>query len=227
MEKTIRLSRVGRNVAAFFEAQNAWLIFIIICLGYGATQYIQDTMILTKEVYYSTLGEQLTIERIDAMLENQAKWKFVNYLLIPLMLIIQICLVALCLNCGTILMNHKIQFKTLFKLVLKASVVFLTNKLVFTLILLFSKIQVADDLLVINKFALSGFVNKESIPRWLMYSISNINLFEISFWLLLSLGMSKLLQKSFKSSLVFVVTTYGSGLLIWIVFIIFLQLNFS
>jgi hypothetical protein len=225
MAKAIQLSQTGRNIATFFEEQNAWLIFVIICLGYGATQYIQDTMILTKEVYYNTLGEQLTIERIDAMLENQAEWKFVNYLLIPLILIIQICLVALCLNCGTILMNHKIQFKTLFKLVLKASIVFLINKLVFTLILLFSKVQVADDLILINKFALSGFATTINIPKWLMYALSNINIFEVTFWLLLAFGISGLLKQSFKTSFSFVAATYGVGLFIWIVFIIFLQLN--
>lgn len=227
MSKTIQLSQRGRNVATFFEEQNAWVVFILLCLGYATTAYIQDTMILTKEVYYNTLGEQLTIERIDAMLEDQAKWKFVGYLLIPFMVIFQTFLVALCLNCGTIMMNYKMRFPLLFMLVMRSSIVFLLWKLSFTFILLFSKVQSIDDLTTVNKFALAGFVEKTNVPEWLMYPLSIINVFEVAFGLLLTFGMSRLLQKSFISSLGFVATTYGLGLLMWMIFIIFLQLNLS
>lgn len=227
MEKTVRLSQRGRNIAAHFEDQNVWFVFAALCIGYATTTYIQDTMILTKEVYYNTLGEQLTIERIDEMLEKQAEWKFVSYLLIPVIVAFQAFLVALCLNCGTIMMNYKIRFRPLFALVLRSSVVFLLMKLALTFILLFSNIQFFDDLTTVNKFALAGFVDKADVPTWLMYPLSIINVFEIAFWLLLTFGMSRLLQRSFKASLGFVATTYGLGLLMWMVFIIFLQLNLS
>jgi hypothetical protein len=227
MSRTIQLSQKGRNIATFFEEQNAWVVFVLLCLGYATTAYIQDTMILTKEVYYNTLGEQLTIERIDAILEKQAEWKWVSYLLIPVMVAFQAFLVALCLNCGTIMMNYKISFRPLFTLVLRSSVVFLLMKLVLTFIFLFYTIKAVDDLITVNKFALAGFVDTTLVPKWLMYPLSIINIFEVIFGLLLTFGMSGLLKRTFKESLSFVATTYGLGLLIWIVFIIFLQLNFS
>ena len=227
MSKAIQLSRTGRNIATFFEDQNAWFVFAALCLGYATTTYIQDTMILTKEVYYNTLGEQLTIERIDNMLEKQSEWKWVGYLLIPVVVVLQAFLVTLCLNCGTIMMNYKMRFRPLFTLVLRSSVVFLLWKLALTFILLFTKIQIIDDLITANKFALAGFVDKASVPTWLMYPLSIINVFEVAFWVLLTLGISRLLQRSFKAALGFVATTYGLGLLMWMIFIIFLQLNFS
>ena len=227
MLKAIHVSRTGRNIATFFEDQNAWLVFALLCLGYGVTVYIQDAYIITKEVYYNTLGEQLTIESIDTMLEKQAKWKFISYLLIPFVIFLQASLITLCLSCGTILMNYKIRFRPLFRLVLRSSVVFLIGKLAFTFILLFSNIEIFDDLVSVNKFALSGFVSKNSIPTWLMYPLSILNVFEAAFWLLLTFGMSRLLQKPFRAAFGFVATTYGIGLLIWVVFIIFLQLNLS
>ena len=227
MSNTIQLSRTGRNIAAYFEAQNAWIVFALLCVGYATTAYIQDTMILTKEVFYNTLGEQLTIERIDEMLEKQSEWKWVSYLLIPVVIAFQAFLVTLCLNCGTIMMNYKIRFRPLFTLVLRSSVVFLLMKLALTFILLFSNIQIFDDLVTVNKFALAGFVDKADVPTWLMYPLSILNIFEAAFWLLLTLGMGRLLERPFKASLGFVATTYGLGLLMWMVFIIFLQLNLS
>ena len=227
MSKAIQLSRTGRNIAKYFEAQNAWIVFALLCVGYATTAYIQDTMILTKEVFYNTLGEQLTIERIDEMLEEQSEWKWVSYLLIPVVIALQAFLVTLCLNCGTILMNYTIRFRPLFTLVLRSSVVFLLMKLALTFILLFTKIQIFDDLITANKFALAGFVDKADVPTWLMYPLSILNIFEAAFWLLLTFGMGRLLQRPFKASLGFVATTYGLGLLMWMVFIIFLQLNLS
>ena len=227
MSKTIQLSRTGRNIATFFEEQNAWSVFILLCLGYATTAYIQDTSILTKEVYYNTLGEQLTVERIDEMLEKQSEFKFVSYLLIPFTTGFQVLLVALCLNCGTIMMGYKTGFRSLFALVLRSSVVFLIWKLVMTFILLFVQIQVFDDLITTNKFALAGFVNKADVPTWLMYPLSILNVFEVAFWLLLTFGVSRLLQRSFKASLGFVATTYGLGLLTWMLFIMFLQVSLS
>jgi hypothetical protein len=125
------------------------------------------------------------------------------------------------------MMNYKIRFRPLFTLVMRSSVVFLILKLALTFILLFSKVQVFDDLVTANKFALAGFFNKADVPTWLMYPLSILNVFEVVFWLLLTLGMSRLLNRSFKASLGFIATTYGLGLLMWMVFIIFLQLNFS
>ena len=227
MSKAIQLSRTGRNIATYFEAQNAWIVFALLCVGYATTAYIQDTMILTKEVFYNTLGEQMTIERIDRMLEKEAKWEFIGYLFIPIAIAFQTFLIASCLNCGTIMMNYQIRFRPLFTLVLRSSVVFLLMKLALTFILLFSHIQVFDDLITVNKFALAGFVDKSDIPTWLMYPLSILNIFEAAFWLLLTFGMGLLLQRPFKASLGFVATTYGLGLLMWMVFIIFLQLNLS
>jgi hypothetical protein len=227
MSNTIQLSRTGRNIAAYFEAQNAWIVFALLCVGYAASAYIQDTMILTKEVFYNTLGEQLTVERIDEMLEKQSEWKFVSYILIPAIIVFQAFLVTICLNCGTIMMNYKIGFRPLFTLVLRSSAVFLIGKLAFTFILLFSNIQIFDDLVTVNKFALAGFVDKTDVPTWLMPPLSILNIFEVAFWLLLTLGIGRLLQRPFNASLRFVAATYGLGLLMWMVFIIFLQLNLS
>jgi hypothetical protein len=227
MSKTIQLSRTGRNIATFFEEQNAWVVFALLCFGYATTAYIQDTMILTKDVFYNTLGEQLTAERIDDIIEKRAKWKFLAYVFIPLKVLIPTALVALCLNCGTILMSCKIRFSSLFTLALRSSVVFLIWKLLTTFILLFTKVEVMDDMAKANKFSLTGYISKEDIPSWLLSPLSLINIFEVTFWLLLTFGMSRLLQKSFNSSLRFVATTYGLGLFIWMVFIIFLLLNVS
>ena len=227
MSKAIQINRAGRNVADTFQEQNAWWVFLLLCVGYGAITFVQNNYIITKDVYYNTLGEQLTLERIDEMLDSQAKWKWLGYVVSPLVIVIQTGLIAVCINCGTFMMDYKVKFNAIFKIVLKSSVVFLIWKLLMTFIYLFMEIKVFDDLVKADKFSVAGFVAKDALPTWLMYPLSILNVFEAIFWLLLAYGMSRLIHKTFSKSLSFVAVTYGVGLLMWMLFIVFLSLNLS
>lgn len=227
MSKTIQITKSSRSFADNLQDQNAWLVFLLLCIGYAAVTFIQDHYILTREVYHNTLGEQLTIERIDEMLDKQAGYKWLSYALIPLIILIQNGLIAICINSGTIAMNYKVKFTAIFKTVMKASVIFLIGKIIVSFIYLFTDIHVFDDLITSDKFSLSGYFSKDSIPAWLRYPLSIVNVFEIVFWLLLSWGVSRLIQKSYSASFGFVAATYGIGLLMWMLFIVFLSLNLS
>ena len=227
MSKAIQINRAGRNVADTFQDQNAWWVFLLLCVGYGAITFVQNNYIITKDVYYNTLGEQLTLERIDEMLDSQAKWKWLAYVFTPIIIVIQTGMIAVCINCGTFMMDYKVKFNAIFKVVLKSSVVFLIWKLLMTFIYLFMDIKVFDDLVKADKFSVAGFVAKDALPTWLMYSLSILNIFEVAFWVLLAYGMSRLIEKPFIKSLSFVAMSYGVGLLMWMLFIVFLSLNFS
>jgi hypothetical protein len=227
MSKAIQINRAGRNVADTFQDQNAWLVFLLLCVGYGAITFVQNNYIITKDVYYNTLGEQMTIERIDEMLESQSKWRWLGYLLNPLFIVFQTGLITVCINCGTFMMDYKVKFNAIFKVVLKSSVVFLIWKLLMTFIYLFMEIKVFDDLVKADKFSVAGFVTKDALPAWLMYPLSILNIFEVAFWVLLAYGMSRLIEKPFTKSFGFVAMSYGVGLLMWMLFIVFISLNFS
>jgi hypothetical protein len=227
MSKAIQINRAGRNVANTFQDQNAWWVFLLLCVGYGAITFVQNNYIITRDVYYNTLGEQLTLERIDEILDNQSKWRWLAYVFTPIIIVIQTGMIAVCINCGTFMMDYKVKFNTIFKVVLKSSVVFLIWKLLMTFIFLFMDIKVFDDLVKADKFSVAGFVAKDALPTWLMYPLSILNVFEVAFWLLLAWGISRLIAKPFSKSLSFIALTYGVGLLLWMLFIVFLSLNFS
>ncbi|GEM_PF-829684 len=227
MLKTLQLYRTGSSIAKSFQDQNAWLVFLVLVLGYEVAYFIQDHYIITKEVYYNTLGEQLTTERIDEYLSKQAKWKIWSYVIIPVSTLLQTVLITICINCGTIVLNYEAGFKSIFKVVLKSSLVFLIFRILLTVIYLSGDVKLFDDLTTLNKFALSGFIEKDALPVWLMYPLSVINIFEIAFWLLLAWGMSEQIKKPFTKALSFVGATYGVGLCMWMLFVVFLTLNFS
>ncbi|HMO37816.1 MAG TPA: hypothetical protein PKC76_08575 [Saprospiraceae bacterium] len=211
-------------LADFFRL-NAWGMFAFSCVAHMVVLFIQQQYIFTNEVYYNTLGEQLTIERIDALLQLRQDWQWLSYVLIPAMLFIQVLLISICLSTGAILFDYKIPFKNIFGVVVNAITVYAIGKILLTFIIQFMDIRTMDDVLRADVFSLIGWVGKDALPDWLLYPVSIANVFEVGFWLLLAGGMGYLLRRRWTTLIGFVAATYGIGLLLWVLFIVFLQLN--
>jgi hypothetical protein len=78
-----------------------------------------------------------------------------------------------------------------------------------------------------NPLGLSSILRNDVIPKYLLYPIQQLNLFEVGYWLLLAYGIKSLGNINFKKALKITSLSYGVGLLIWCIFIVFLQLQFS
>ena len=113
-------------VKSMFKKFSEWLfeqdalpIFVLICLTFALTALIQQKYVLVDAVYYNSFGEQLADDRIEKMIEMRDEWAWVSYLLIPVLIVLQVFLITVCLNIGTILFNYRIGFVKLFRLVMK------------------------------------------------------------------------------------------------------------
>jgi len=221
------MKALNKFAIGLFE-QDTRLVFLLICLIQILIMVVQQEFILVDEVFYNTYGEQLAIERIDEMLAAQAEWKWLNFVLVPVAVVMQAFLITVCLNIGTLFFNYEIGFKALFKMVLKATIVFVVANLLMTFIQWqFIEVSRVQDLQNANFMSLLWFFDADKLPIWLTYPISLINVYEVTFWLLLASGVSYLLKKSFSESINFIIGTYGVGLGIWALLIIFLQISLT
>jgi hypothetical protein len=208
---------------SFFES-TAWWYFGLLCVGSLLAMYIQSELILTDEVYYNTLGEQLTLERIKQVLDAQKKYVWIGYVLVPLMIVIQAFLITLCLNVGVILLDWKIPFRKLYGIVIKSSVTFLLYKLVIIFVLLMVDVDKVEDMMKADKFSLLSLLGQNSVPKWMYYPFQTVNVFEIIFVVLLGYGISYLKDEE-KPRIGFVLSTYGVGLIFWVLFVVFIMIN--
>jgi hypothetical protein len=195
---------------------------------YGFSTYLVQTFIITEEVYYNTLGEQLTLERIQELLQYNNKIVWVQVLAIPLVTVIQTVLVAFCLNIGSLLANWKIGFSQLFAITLKASLIFGVSKVLKTIICLLSPIETLNDFLATDYFSVFGLFTQLGIelPELFIYPLSTINIFEVVFCYLLIAGLSTKIPNQPLSGLrQGVLASYGIGLAFWVLLVMFLQLN--
>lgn len=80
-----------------------------------------------------------------------------------------------------------------------------------------------------NYFPLSllSFWGAENIVSWLHYPLQTLNLFEVAYILCISWLLSKQWKPNFIESINIVLPSYGIGLLIWMVLVVFLTLQIS
>lgn len=204
------------------------MIFILICLCYGFATLITNEFILSDGFYYNSFSEQLTFERINDLISSKNKWVWLSYAIIPLSIGIKTFLISICIGTGAFLSGYKISLKKLFSIVMKADLVFALAAIINSLIILFFfDISSFEDLKDTNSFSLLSFFNTRELSSWLYYPLGAINLFEIIYWVFLAIGIGFLIDKRFSNGFKIVASSYGTGFLIWIVFVTFLQLNFS
>jgi hypothetical protein len=65
----------------------------------------------------------------------------------------------------------------------------------------------------------------KSLAIWQIYPLQLLNVFEMVYWGLLAYWLKRLLNITLTKSMEMVIASYGTGLLLWVVFVTFLSLN--
>ena len=96
-----------------------------------------------------------------------------------------------------------------------------------TVVIALAKLEDLNELQYIASFSLLSIINNKNIDPWFIYPLYTINIFEILYWLFLAFILKTLLQKEYTRMIKFVFSTYGVGLLIFIIVVMFINVNFS
>lgn len=211
------------------EINNYQYFTLLIILAFTSSiinRYFLNTDALVIN-YYS---EQLSEEVINSILESRSDWEWFGYLLIPILIIFRANLVAICLSVGLFFYDIEriVKYKKLLKIALIGEFVFVLIGFFKLFYFAFIKPKYTfEDLNYFFPFSYSNFLNIETIEPWLIYPLQTINLFEVSYFFVLVYGVYKLLQNKYWKSFEMVAVSYGTGLVIWVGFVMFLTLNIT
>lgn len=206
---------------------NSWKYFYLF-IGFSVLiMFAINYLFVSDDLYYLSFGEQLATERIEKMMEFSKKWQWLGYVFIPIVVLIRVSFTAICIYTGQFLANLKVRFRDLFKVALIADFVFLLAGLIKLVILIFFKeVSIFDDL-QFQPLSLMQLFDKGSVDALFIYPFSLISVFELLYWLVLAWLLMGVVEKPFNSSLKTVASSYGTGLLLWVLFIMFLTVNLS
>jgi len=207
-------------------------IFFIVSIFSLAVVFLSKNMIETDSLLMTSLSEQYTQIQINELMSSQKEWQWVTYIILPLIILLRSSLVALCLSIGCFLFNieedTEIKFKQFLRISLIGEVVFLSANLI--KLFWFAYVEVDYTYEKIQTFyplSIMNVMNVENIDNWLLYPLQTLNLFEFIYWFVLAYGVKELLKDSLWKSFKLTIASYGTGLVIWVVAIMFVTLNMS
>jgi len=185
-------------------------------------------------LYYQTFGEQITSDQIAKMLQISKKYYWLGYVFVPFIILIRVFFTSIFLYIGIFFTNLKIEFSKLFKVALFADFIFVLSGLAKLIILIFFKeVSTLEDL-QFTPLSVMEFLDYSKVDPLFIYPLSLINVFELLYFLVLAwllVGVIKEVNEersvNFGKSLKLVTASYGSGLLLWVVFVMFISLNLT
>lgn len=202
--------------------------FIVLALLMISINIISVNLLNVNEVVYNSLIESLTTEQIEEFLGFQKKWEWLSYCVLPLFLLIKISIITAILDIGCFVFDKEIKYSKLFNIAVKAEFVFLLV-IVFKTIwfYFFQQDYTLEDLQYFYPFSVLNIIGYDGLQPWFIYPLQIVNLFEVVYWLILVYFLEKELQITPKKGFSIVASSYGTGLLIWVVGVMFLTLNMS
>jgi hypothetical protein len=207
--------------------QNTTLVIILftatILLGFSLKEILR-----VDELVLSSLAEQFSKEQLEKIIPSQKRLQTISYFFIPLMLILKISIIAAILDVGMFFFDRGIKYKKLFNIVTKAEFIFLLV-IIFKIFwfYVFQPNYTLKDIEYFYPFSALNIIGYEGLQTWYIYPFQVLNLFEIAYWFILAYLMGKELKTSTEKGLTIVASSYGVGLLIWVVGVMFFTLNMS
>ena len=194
---------------------------------YALMTFLNNHYIVNSSLYYNSLSAQLTAGQVTGIFETLKKWEWVSCLLSTLIVPLKALLVSACIYTAIVLGNDKISFATVFRIVLVAEFIPLLAALVRICWLLIYPASTLQDIQYFYPLSLLSFFKAGSLPAYCLYVLQQMNVFEVLYWLALAFGLRQFVRRSFGESLRLVSVSYGLGLFVWIVIIVFVQLQIS
>lgn len=202
-----------------------FVILTILNFIFGITS---NKLLNSNKLLVDSLIEQFPTDQVQELLTFQQKWEWLTYVILPLLLLLKIAIITAILDLGCFLFNKEIKYKKLFNIVVKAEFIVLLAIIIKTAWFYFYQTNYTlEDLQYFYPFSALSLIGHEGLQPWFVYPFQVLNLFELAYWFILAYLLGKELESTTDKGLSIVASSYGVGLLIWVVGVMFLTLNIS
>lgn len=209
-----------------FISQSNLFLFTIIILTAILLSVIINQFLITDNVFYNSFSEQLTFSKIDEFIKQTKEWEWLSYIILSTIYLFKFSLTSFCILIGLFFFNHKVSFFNIFKVIMLAEIPLVFIPLIKLFWFLFIQTQYTfNDLQYFYPLSALQLFEIKTLATWQIYPLQLLNVFELVYWVLLAYWLKRLLNISLTKGMEVVVASYGTGLLLWVVFITFLSLN--
>lgn len=205
-----------------------WGHYALICLFFISITWAVQTILIDDTLFFNFLSSTHNFEEIEQLIKQEKKWSWIGYSLIPVIYFLKMSLIASILGLGFFFTTNQFNFKAFFNIAVFAELIFLLPILIKILWFLFVQTDYdLNDLTLFYPLSALNLVDTETLPRYWLAPLQTLNLFEVAYWLLLAYGVADATGFSVKRSFGLVMSSYGVGLVLWVVLVMFLTITYS
>lgn len=213
---------------------NNWLIYFWLSFIGIFLLYAFNVFFINENVYYQSYGHQISASKVEEMFQFSKKWQWISYFVLPIFVLLRVYFTSTILYIGIFFTELKVEFGKLFKIALLSDFVYVLSAFTKLVILIFFKeVNTLEDL-QFQPLSVMELLLTKSIDPLFVYPLSLINVFELGYFLVLAWLLVSVINEAneerpvgFGKSLKLVTASYGSGMLLWVVFVMFITLNLS
>jgi hypothetical protein len=209
--------------------KSTFIKYLILSLFLILIKLFNDKLLISKDLLYNSLSEQLTNKQIENFFKFQDKWQWLGYVYIPIIVLIKTSLIATTLYIATFFFSKILfTFKQLWAIVISAEFVFLLVPIFKIFWFYFFQTNYKlEDIQYFYPLSALNVVGYKDLEPWFIYPFQTLNLFEVAYWLILAYYVGKTAKTTMDQGLKIVGYSYGLALLLWVVTIMFFTLNYS
>jgi len=135
----------------------------------------------------------------------------------------------LCLNIGFLYFKIKSSFKNILNLITFSLLSVVVNQFLIIAIMKLNNWTFTTGSLndASEKLNLANYINVEKTAPWIKLSLTSINLEQFLILILLGISIHEIIKINYKKVFSITIRTYGLGILLWFVFGMVMEMNFS
>lgn len=211
---------------SFFEFK-WWYLFIIYSIIYSSIVWLTNTLIYTDSYYYSIWSNQLSFEKTELMIKKINNFQWVSYLILIIFLLVKWVFISGFLYTCLYWFNYTISFSICYKIIMIAEIPIILSGIFKFFYFYYNKPVSIDEVQLFYPLSVVQLLSIKKMPSYILYLLQQINIFEIGYWVILTSLIKFYCCKSFLWSFKISMYSYGIAMIIWLLFIVFLQIQFN
>ncbi|MBO0949530.1 hypothetical protein J2I46_13120 [Fibrella sp. HMF5405] len=185
-------------------------------------------ILFSDELFFNDLSEKISYDQIQEIIQLTHNWSWISYLILPIFSLLKFTIITSCISLGFYFAFDKWHFKPFFKVAILAEFVLLVPGLIKLLWFLFIQTDYTlNDLQLFYPLSLLNLFEPGTVEPYLLYPLQVLNLFEVAYWFALAYGVARVMNASLERGFGLVMASYGSGLVLWVVLVMFLTVSLS
>jgi hypothetical protein len=204
--------------------RNFIILNIVIILV--SSVYLNE-VILTEDVIFQSLGNQLSNEQIESVLGISKQMVWLDYCLSVVGYLLKIIIVSALVYLILFLNEIEVLYSDTIAIVSKSFTIFLVPVVIKIIVLSFLTNPSLDDIQFFSVGSLLDVFDSDGMENWLKVILKSINIWEVIFMTLLAFQLKNYFGDDFQKSMRNVIISYGGGLLVWTFFVVFITITIT